>query len=79
MLHANAMCDIAYVTQFPFSVPSTTLTHSLVYKYLYSVPRSLELRLLLLLFPSSHLSSLSSPLLVVRATLHPDAPAALEL
>ena len=40
----------AYVTQIPFSVPGTTPFHSLVYKYLYSVPRSAELRLLLL-FP----------------------------
>ena len=44
------------------SVPGTSLSHSLVYKYLYSVARTGELRLLpLLLCPPSH-SSFLSPL-----------------
>ena len=46
------------------SVPSTSLSHSLVYKYLYSVARTSELRLLLFPFLSSHLSSPSSHLLI---------------
>ena len=74
---------LAYITQFPFSVPGTTLTHSLVYKYLYSVPRSSELRLLLLLFPLSHLSPLSSPLLIthfwIRKFQSPEFPHSLTL
>ena len=42
------------------SVPGTYLSHSLVYKHLYSVARIPELRLLSLLF-LLHLSNLSSP------------------
>ena len=49
------------------SVPGTTLSHSLVYKYLYSVARTSELRLLLLFpFPLSDLSSPSSSLFVIH-------------
>ena len=44
----------------PLSVPGTSLSHSLVYKYLYSVARISEL-ILLLLCPPSH-SSFLSPL-----------------
>ena len=48
------------------SVPGTSLFHSLAYKYLYSVARTAELRLLLFLFHSSDSSSLWSPLLVTH-------------
>ena len=48
------------------SVPGTYLSHSLVYKHLYSVARIPELRLLSFLFPSSDSSSPSSHLLVTR-------------
>ena len=44
------------------SVPSTSLSHSLVYKYLYSVARTSELRLLLLLLCPLSCSSFLSPL-----------------
>ena len=75
---------LAYITQFPFSVPGTTLTHSLVYKYLYSVPRSSELRLLLLFpSPSSNSSSPSSPLFVTHLQIwkfwSPEFPRSLAL
>ena len=46
------------------SIPGITLFHSLIYNHLYSIARRSELRLLLFPFPSSDLSSPSSPLLV---------------
>ena len=69
-------------TQVSFSVPGTNLFHSLVYKYLYSVPRSSELRLLLL-FPSSHSSPPSSHLLItcfwIQKFQSPEFPRSLAL
>ena len=66
------------------SVPGTTLSHSLVYKYLYSVARTSELRLLLLFqLPSSDLSSPSSPLFVIHLQIwkfrSPEFPCSLAL
>ena len=54
-------------TQVYFSVPGTTMFHSLVYNHLYSVARRSELRLLLLCSPSH--SSLLLEILKISLSL----------
>ena len=55
---------LAYITQFPLLCTQYNSSPFLSYKYLYSVARTSELRLLLFPSPLSHSSSPSSPLFV---------------